>query len=587
MKFKILLTSLCLAVLSFVFVVRVNAVEINSTSELEKQTMEAINNSVSGERIEDFQSDIVVSKDGSIQVTETIKYFFDFPRHGIYRNIPFTKYDKGKRYDVDFKFDKVKDENGKKYKASTSKSGEQWVLKIGDPNRTISGEHIYVISYEARGELGYFSDHDELYWNVTGNGWDVPIKKTTVKITLPKTLTPEQIKLICYTGPYESTKQNCTGTTDGATTIFTTTLFLNSSEGLTFVLGFPKGIVEILKPEIFVPFFDRWYGKVTLVGILIGIFLWYIVLPIYLIVKWFRFGRDPEVGVAVRATFDPPRVEEQTQGGRSPPKIGKRFLTPAETGALIDENVNNRDIFSTIVDLARRGYLKISEPKNKEFHLIKLVPPKKELLLPFEKTLYDGLFEDGDDVEIKKIKLYVTTAAVQKELYALIVKHGYFTQNPNTTRMKYYGLGSVGLFTMNFVMAFIAFIFGRVMPRKTLLGAQTAKQAEGLKNFLSSQERQLNFQGEKQMLFEKLLPYAIAFGVEKQWAKRFEKFDLKNPDWYEGTSSTHFSAVLFASSMSNSYSSFATSATPPSSSGSGFSGGSSGGGGGGGGGGSW
>ena len=297
-------------------------------------------------------------------------------------------------------------------------------------------------------------------------------------------------------------------------------------------------------------------------------------LPVYLILKWYRHGRDPEVGIAVRATFDPP-------------KVGKRFLTPAETGALIDETVNNRDIFSSIIDLARRGYLKISEPKNKEFHLLKDVPKKKDSLLPFEQTLYDGLFEDGEDVELKKVKIYTTTAAVQKELYSLLVKHGYFTENPNTTRAKYYVLGSLGLFTFNFVMAFIAFVFGRVMPRKTLLGAQTAKQAQGLKNFLTSQERQLNFQGEKQMLFEKLLPYAMAFGVEKQWAKRFADFDLKNPDWYEETSSTHFNTIIFANSLSNSYSNFAVSSTPPSSSGSGFSGGSSGGGGGGGGGGSW
>jgi uncharacterized membrane protein len=564
----------------FLLVKPVHAVEINSQSELEKQTMETINNSVTGERIEDFQSNILVQKDGSIKVTETIKYFFDYPRHGIYRNIPFTKYDNGKRYDVAFKFDKVRDEKGKKYTLSTSKSGEQWVLKIGDPNRTIEGEHTYIISYEARGELGYFSDHDELYWNVTGTGWDVPIKKATATITLPQTLTTEQIKLLCYTGPNGSTKHNCTGSTDGTTATFTTTLFLNSSEGLTFVEGFPKGIVEVLKPEVFVPFFDRWYGKLTLLGILIAAFLWYIVLPVYLILKWYRHGRDPEVGIAVRATFDPP-------------KVGKRFLTPAETGALIDETVNNRDIFSTIVDLARRGYIKITEPKNKEFHLLKDVPKKTrsassgQELLPFEQTLYDGLFEDGEDVELKKVKIYTTTAAVQKELYSLLVKHGYFTENPNTIRAKYYVLGSLGLFTFNFVMAFIAFVFGRVMPRKTLLGAQTAKQAQGLKNFLTSQERQLNFQGEKQMLFEKLLPYAMAFGVEKQWAKRFADFDLKNPDWYEGTSSTHFNTIIFANSLSNSYSNFAVSSTPPSSSGSGFSGGSSGGGGGGGGGGSW
>ena len=571
---KYLIIVFCL--LSFVFCLKqAHAAEINSQSELEQKTMETINNSVVGERIEDFHSNILVEKDGSIKVTETIRYFFDYPRHGIYRNIPFTKYDQGKRYDVKFKFDKVTDEKGKKYNAKASKSGEQWVLKIGDPNKTIDGEHTYIISYEAFGELGYFPDHDELYWNVNGNGWDVPIKKATATITLPQRLSSEKSKVACYTGPYQSKKQNCTGTTDGSTTTVATTLFLNSGEGLSIVEGFPKGIVEVLKPEVYVPFFERWYGKITLVGIIIGVLLWYIVLPVYLIIRWFRFGRDPEVGIAVRATFDPP-------------KIGKRFLTPAETGSLIDESVNNRDIFSTIVDLARRGYLKIAEPKNREFHLIKDAPrTRSAALLPFEKTLYEGLFADGEDVEIKKIKLYTTTAAVQKELYALLVTHGYFTKNPNSTRLKYYGLGSIGLFTLNFVMAFIAFVFGRVMPRKTLLGAQTAKQAEGLKNFLTSQERQLNFQGEKQMLFEKLLPYAIAFGVEKQWAKRFEKFDLKNPDWYEGSSSSHFNTVLFASSISHSYSSFAVASTPPSSSGSGFSGGSSGGGGGGGGGGSW
>ena len=119
--------------------------------------------------------------------------------------------------------------------------------------------------------------------------------------------------------------------------------------------------------------------------------------------------------------------------------------------------------------------------------------------------------------------------------------------------------------TFNFVLAFIAFVFGRVMPRKTFLGASTARHAQGIKNFVKSQERQLNFQGDKQMLFEKLLPYAVAFGVEKAWVNRFADIDLKNPDWYQGTGSNHFNAALFATHLSNSYNSFAVSSTPPSS----------------------
>ena len=565
------------------------AVEINTQTELEKQTLQTINQSVVGERIEDFQADIAINKNGSINVTETIIYFFDTPRHGIFRNIPFTKRDdQNKRLDLAFDDFKVADENGKKYKFEKTKEGEELIIKIGDPNKTIEGKHVYKISYSVKGALGYFEDHDELYWNATGNGWDVPIKNAGVNITLPEKLTENGIKLACYTGVYGSDKQNCTATSDGKNTKFESTLFLNSYEGLTIVKGFPKGTVAVLNPEIYVPFFERWYGKITLVGIIIAAFLWYLVLPIYLIIKWYRHGRDPDVGIATTATYDPP-------------KVGKRFLTPAETGALLDETVDKRDIFSTIVDLAHRGHLKISEPKTKEFHLIKSdsksnviphsmrdpVPLKKDILLPFEQTLYDGLFADGDDVELKKVKLYVTVAAVETELYQLMVKHDYFPKNPRTTRSLYYGLGGLALFTANFVLAFIAFVFGRVMPRKTLLGAQTARKAQGLKNFLTSQERQLNYQGDKQLLFERLLPYASAFGVEKAWARRFEKFDLKNPDWYQGTTGTHFSAIYLASSMSNSYNNFAVSSTPPSSSGSGFSGGSSGGGGGGGGGGSW
>ena len=126
------------------------------------------------------------------------------------------------------------------------------------------------------------------------------------------------------------------------------------------------------------------------------------------------------------------------------------------------------------------------------------------------------------------------------------------------------------------------------MPRKTLFGAQQSTVGKGLKNFLSSQERQLKFQADKQMFFEKLLPYAVAFGVEKIWAKRFEKFDLKPPDWYQGYPGSTFNSVVFANSLNSSYSSFSSASHPPASTGSGFGGGGfSGGGGGGGGGGRW
>lgn len=581
-----------------------NAIEINPLSPELQKTTDMINNSVVGEQIKEFKTDVTINKDGSMDVKETLLYYFDTDRHGIYRYIPFTLSNNGKRMDMEMKFGDVTDQNGKKYKVDKSREDEQWVLQIGDPDKTITGDHTYIITYNVKGGLRYFEEYDELYWNITGNGWTIPIRKTSVNIKLPENVAEDQVKIACFTGAYGEKRTNCIGRATGPAAQFETTIFLNSYEGLTIAYSFPKGVVDVLLPVEYVPFFERWYGKITLAGLIAGAILWYLVLPVYLIIRWIAMGRDPDVGRPVTATFDLPRVDEFLRVKAGPPKVDKRFLTPAEVGALVDEHVDKRDLFATIVDLARRGHMKISEPKEKEFHLIKtdnssssVIPHlmrdpsllKKDKLLPFEQTLYDGIFADGDDIKLKDVKFYATASKAETEIYNLMVEHKYFNKSPRTTRNIYYGLGAAGMMTFNFVLAFVAFFFGRIMPRKTILGAQISNQAKGLKNFLSSQERQLNFQGDKKMLFEKLLPAAVAFGVEKAWAKRFEKFDLKNPDWYEGSSGQTFRSAVFASHLSSSYSSFASSATPPSSSSSsGFGGGgSSGGGGGGGGGGSW
>lgn len=525
------------------------------------------------EQVKNFDSKISIQKNGEIEVKETITYFFPGLKHGIYRYIPFTKNVNGQRYDMTFSFKPVTDEKGNIYKTKISNEDNEWNLKIGDPDKTITGVHTYIISYTVKGALSYLKDHDELYWNITGNGWDVPIENAETTITLPENIDGSKINLICFTGATGSTDKNCTSTTDGKTSTITTKSALSPNEGLTVAESFPKGTVAVLNPQKYVPFFDRWYGKLTIIGIIILAFLWYLVLPIYLIVRWYKKGRDPKVGIPLTATFEAP-------------KLGKRFLTPGETGSLIDETVDNKDLFATIVDLARRGFLIIQEKKKKEFYLLQKKKPDNTLL-PFEKALLEGIFKTGQTVKLKDTKLFETVKTVKGMLYQSMVDNKYFAKNPDRTRKLYYALGIAGIFSINLVLAFSSFVFGKIMPRKTLLGAQKARDAHSLKNFLTSQKRQLEFQAENQMMFEKLLPYAIAFGVEKVWAKRFEKINLKQPSWYKGYQTSSFNSIYFASVMSNSFSSFKSSSTPPSSS-SGFGGGGfSGGGGGGGGGGSW
>lgn len=534
------------------------------------------------EEISSFQSSLDIQSDGTLLVKERIQYDFGTSfRHGIYRTIPYTTKNKeGKKFLMDLHSFNVVDEKSTPYTYTVETSDDVKNIKIGDADKTISGLHEYIISYTAAGALTYFSDHDELYWNVTGNGWGYPIQKGSATVSLPETIAPSDIQLACYTGVVGSTEIACTHSYAKGIAKIEITRPLDANEGFTVVVGFPKHIVSVLEPTEYVSFWDTAAGKILLfLLLLIGIF-WYIVLPISIPIRWWKHGRDPKptIGTA-SAWFSPPK----TKGGA--------VLTPGETGTLVDERADMQDVTATIIHMAQRGYMKIVESQKGVFSLKKNSHIQKgDQLLPFEQALYDGLFVSGDTVNLKTAKLSTVVEGVKNNLYDAVVAEGFFEKNPQTIRVKYGVLAGLAFFSGNFQLVLSALLFGLHMPKKTLYGAETAAVALSLKKFLTSQERQLSFQAKNQMMFEKLLPFAVAFSVEKIWAKRFADIAMKQPDWYQGHASTRFNSILLVNSLQQSNSSFAHAATPVSSStghSSGFSGGSSGGGGGGGGGGSW
>lgn len=553
--------------------VRVDQFVENETSNFQE---------IVGEHIKSFKSDILINKDGRIDVKETIVYDFgQLQKHGIYRDIPFIRTNQdGKKYKLEFNNFAVQDENGKGYRFTTSSIDEKIIrLKIGDPDRLISGIYNYIITYTVEGALTYFSDHDELYWNITGNEWTVPIVQASALIRLPEVLESSNVKLACYTGYVGDNLTLCNKDYELGQIKISNQENLSSSQGLTIVVGFPKNIVAVLEAKEFVSFWDTWMGTVVILLLaLLGLF-WYVGLPFYIIYKWFKYGRDPKSTIGVTtAWFDPPKTHD-----------GKRFLTPGEVGTLGDETVDMKDISATIVDLARRGYLIIDERKKGDYYLVK----KKNIdnsLLKYEKSIITEFFGSKKEIRIKDQELSAEVAQIKNEMYEQVVEDKLFDKNPQTTRTKYYVLAGIALFTSNFFLAIVAFLFGRAMPRKTVFGTGAKNISSSLKNFLSSQKRQLEFQADKQMMFERLLPFAVAFGVEKIWAKRFEDLNIVRPNWYHSYSSTNFNSYLLVNSLNSSFRSINTAATPTSSStghSSGFSGGFSGGGGGGGGGGSW
>lgn len=548
------------------------------------------------EQIQSFSVNITVNKDGKMGVIENIEYdFSNLERHGIYRDIPFVTTNKaGKKFRLEFNNFQVTDEI-QKYKVEKSIVNQKIRLQIGDPNKTITGIHKYIISYEVAGALTYFSDHDELYWNATGNDWNVPIKLSTVQVELPFVVGENEIKYICYTGPAGSSEQDCSSIVTGSTANIKTERPLTAYEGLTIAVSFPKGRVAVLEAKPYLTFWETIWGKITLGLIIVAAILWYIVYPIWIPIKWLRQGRDPSTSSLLRqgyeeqaeliqgvvtAWFDPPRT------------VSGRRLTPEETGALVDERVDMSDISAMLVSLAQRGFIKIEERKKGDFYLVK----KNEYLnsvdlIPLEISFLRELFRSESEYHLQKNKLYKTVEDAKQRIYERLVADGFFPENPDKIRNFYTAIGVAALTTFNIALAFSAFFFGRHMPRKTPFGSAKANEVKSLRNFLSSQKRQLKFQADKQLMFEKLLPYAVAFGVEKIWAERFKDVQLKEPEWYTGYGSQgRFNSVIFTRSLNSSFASVRSAATPVSSStghGSGFSGGSSGGGGGGGGGGSW
>lgn len=533
---------------------------------------------ITGEHIQSYDVTIDIQKNGKLSINERIIYDFGSQqRHGIRRWIPLRFKDGEKQLQMGISNIEVSMDNASEpYKVSSSNGIDE--IKIGDPNRTITGKRTYEIRYIIAGGMRYFDDHDELYWDVIGQNWDVPILESHVTIAYPSHISSDAINAVCFTGVEGSKESDCQVVIGSDITDVRVLNPLATGEGLTIAVKLPAGTVDKLLPEEYVPFSETFIGRIllvlgTIVGVVLAI-LWYIVYPLWIVIRWYLYGRDPKIGVDITAYFEGPSV-------------GRGHLTPAETGGLIDEKVDRRDLVALLVDLARRGYLRIEEREKKDFYLMRTEKQQKsDVLLDFEEKILNVFFSTGDEVRIKDIKNITSELLeIENEIYGRLMSDGLFVKNPKKVRDHYALVTAAAMMTFNVQLILVSALFGNAMPRKTLAGAKAAHQARGLQNFLTSQGRQLNYQGNMQMLFEKLLPYAVAFGVEKNWIDRFKHIGIEvaQPTWYVGQSSFassfhSFNSVARASSYTSTTSSYSSS---------GFSGGSSGGGGGGGGGGSW
>ena len=291
------------------------------------------------ERIRDFHSQIAIAKDGTLDVTETIRVQVDNVaiNHGIYRDFP-LRYDapRGKRVKVGFKLLGSTLDGASEPNATESLSNGLRV-KIGDADRIVPiGEHIYTVHYTATRELGRFKDFDELYWNVTGNGWRFPIDHASATITLPSAAKFGERSV--YTGHQgeNSERGQVLGESAGMISVETNAP-LDPGEGLTVAAAFPKGVVD---PPSANSRLGWWLADwapplVALLG-LGGLIA-------FLYVAWQRAGRDPRAGTIV-PIFAPPDG-----------------LTPSAMRYLTKQKFDNRGFAAALVDAAVKGHVRLVE----------------------------------------------------------------------------------------------------------------------------------------------------------------------------------------------------------------------------------
>lgn len=537
--------------------------------------------------IQSFKSEITVMPDGPVDVTETIVAHFAGAWNGLYRTVP-IEYETPQHLNYSLFLTPISatDDAGNKLRYETSTANGYLKFKIYVPDATDVTRTI-VLHYRVSDALRFFEDHDELYWNITGNDWDYPIQSASADVMLPSGVTG--LHALAFTGTYGSQSQDARVEASGSLVTVQMQRPLSFREGVTVVVGWDKGFVRPpTTSEYVIRFLQSNWPLFIPVFVFLGMF--------YL---WFTRGRDPRRR-AIAVQYEPPDG-----------------LSPGEVGTLVDNTVAMRDVTATLVDLAVRGFVTIEEKQTEHmmglfsnkaytFHL------KKPLsdwagLKPHELQLLGALFTSGAINEVTLAELqnsfYKNLPPIKNAMLDALMEHRYYMHRPDNVRGAWIGAGFVigalmliggnalaslwGMAVAPFAIS--AFLtggiicgFGLVMRAHTAEGMRALENALGFEDYLQHVEvDRINRLEKTPALFEKFLPYAMALGVEKKWVSAFGDICKTPPSWYQGgVYGPNFYPLYFVNSL-NSMSAQAASAmasAPRSvSGGSGFGGGGGGG----------
>jgi hypothetical protein len=544
------------------------------------------------ERVLDFHSDIRIGADGVLSVTETIVVQAEGReiRRGILRDFPTVYRDRvGARVRVPFTVIAV----------SRNGATEPWTLqslangvriRIGHPAMLLPrGRHEYEITYRTSRQLGFFSTHDELYWNVNGNGWTFAMDRISADVTLPAAVAADKLRLEAYTGPQGARGRDYEAEARDGGASLRTTRALPARHGLTIVVEFPKGVV---REPAFLQRLRWWFGdnKAVLTGVaglvLLLAFLWW---------RWHLVGRDPRAGPAFA------RYE-------APPGMG-----PAEVRFIDRMGYDPQCFAAGLLGLGARGFLRIRDLGGGSYELERTGQDVD--WMPGDRTLAGLLRGPGKPTIIGKTHnpgVQITLETHKRELAALFEEKLFSRNRGSHVAGTGIAIASVVAMMMQeapvsaivavaVLMLVLLALFARWLPAYSVEGRKLQDRIQGLRQYLGVAEKddlaRMKAPPQTAEEFAKFLPYAVALGVEKTWADRFTAtlglaaVAAAVAGYYSSQAGGGmFSGGGIGDSIGGIAGTVSSAATPPGSSSGGSSGGgggSSGGGGGGGGGSGW
>lgn len=555
----------------------------------------ALISSSSAEVIRSFTTDIVINEDSSLFVSEEIVYDFEgAQKHGIYRNVKDTHSQEASawykdRY-IDLKLISVTRNGAPEPYLIQDYDGLS--IRIGDANKTIAGQHTYKITYRVDGALAHYENGTtELYWNVTGDEWPARIEKVVAQVRAGG-----EARLLraqyCYEGPYgEATACQATLATGEAQFAASG---LSPGEQMTIAQA-----VSLPQPPVVLEKSD------TVLLWLLGVVVWFTGLFIWI----FRWRRAHKPEQTIVAQYEP-----------------YLDFKPMFTGVLFDNRLDPRDLTASIVYLAQQGFLSIKQTEERVLWIfgttdyeLTLLRSTQEAETELQREVLKMLFGDtktpGETMKLSDITKstsrqrtnHMLMQAMKKASVKDLVARGFLEQKLSRTAkpilvficiwaFPFFGAPIVAITNLP-IMFWVLVVLSVILTllfateRRTAQGYEALNHLKGFKHFLSITEKERykfhNAPSKSPEQFMEYLPYAIAFGVEKEWAEAFKDIAIDSPDWYSSPSGTYFNASSFTTDISSFATAFASSGASGSSGSGSGGGGFSGGGGGGGGGGSW